>query len=443
MLHFVQPWGQHLSNTGDHGDDFGTRDLVLFRLARETMDPTLVWLALTLSYNHGRIHPENDQPDFYREVTVNDAGQLPATTYSVLLADDLDAAVHPAVAGVPTAYCDRTRGLVSFRSSWDEDATFVVFDGSQRSLAAQGHAHASCGHFSVSALGEYFSIDTGRYNVEQSCHSVVLVAGKSGRTWDGQWCAVPHAGMLTGYAPGVLVDVAGVDSSLQHNCYRAKRELFLVKGEEATPYVIVVDDLNACNDWSEYWWQLQTSPENVVETASDSATITGWRHGNRMAVHFALPAPEEYPRAHTLRVTQDVGIPSSTKYVGDLDQKTAAFRRPSDMVHGPVYQRPRLLGIVNGYNGRFLSVMLPYRKDDPVPVYSRLPSVPGTLAFEVRFAEFADTFVFAYENHILEAGAVVGRGRWCLVRQNAEDQVVAHAAGAADSLTVNGVPLSV
>lgn len=46
MLHFVQPWGMYLSNTGDHGDDFGCRDLVLAHLARYNNDPTLIWLGL-------------------------------------------------------------------------------------------------------------------------------------------------------------------------------------------------------------------------------------------------------------------------------------------------------------------------------------------------------------------------------------------------------------
>jgi len=335
MLHFVQPWGQDLSNTGDHGDDFGNRELILGRLAAETVDATLIWLLRTLSYNHGRLHPENNQPEFYREASLGDDEQVPASMYSLFVLDMLDKGVHPGLAEKPTSFHGPQRGIVSFRSGWDADATFVVFDGSQRSPAGQGHAHASCGHFSLSALGEYFSIDTGRYNNEQSCHSVVLVNGKSGRGTEGDWTAVKHHGRLIEYAPAELMDIAGVDSSHQHDCYWAWRWLGLVKGAGAPAYTWIVDDLNACDDWAEYWWQMQCSPENKITLHDDSATITGWRHGKHLDVHFALPAAEEYPEPHEISLAQDLAICSSTKYVDPerIPSRVARYPRPAAMVH--------------------------------------------------------------------------------------------------------------
>ena len=65
ILHFIQPWGRNLSNTGDHGDDFGERGFVLARLAHQTNDPTLLWLLGTLYYPHlqlGARHAAHQRP---------------------------------------------------------------------------------------------------------------------------------------------------------------------------------------------------------------------------------------------------------------------------------------------------------------------------------------------------------------------------------------------
>ncbi len=439
ILHFVQPWGADLSNTGDHGDDFGGREFPLARLAARTRNPALLWLLGTLSYDHGRIHPENSQPEFYREVRLRRGFQAPATQWSLLVADQFRAARPPAAGALPTAFCDRTRGIVSLRSGWGANDTFVVFDGSQRSPAAQGHAHASGGHFSLSALGEYFAIDTGRYNNEQNCHNVTLINGQSGRSTNGEWMAVKHAARLSHYAPGPFVDAAAVDTTAQHNCFWARRTLGLVKGRQMPPWVWVVDDLNACDDWAEYHWQLQTSPENRIELHGDWATIHGWRQDNVLDVHFILPAPEEYPKPHRLvSVTADEATPSAHKYVPNARERVADYVRPAAMVHGPVYVRPRLTARIEGYNGRFLALLLPRRADTPPATVERLASLPASLAVRISQPRVVDTLIFAYEHQMLHAADVRGRGRWCVVREDRRSgRVLAHALGEGVCLEVD------
>jgi hypothetical protein len=430
ILHFVQPWGQHLSTTGDHGDDIGMRVFALARLARETRNPALLWLLGTLSY-----HPP--------EVVLRKDMQVEDSIASVLLAWQFRKAVHPAKLKRPpeTHFCDRRRGIVSFRSGWRPDDTLVVFDGSQRSSAAQGHDHASCGHFSISAFGEYFAIDTGRYNMEQNCHNVVLIDGKSGRETQGEWEFVKHAGVLTAFQPGEFVDTASVDSSHQHNCFWARRHLGLVKGRGAPPYVWVVDDINKNNDWAEYWWQLHTCPENTIQLRRSHATLTGWRHGNRMDVHFALPAPEEYPRPHeVLALTQDEVEPSSYKYVGPFGKhRLAQFARPADQVHYSTFLRPRLVARIAGLNGRFMSLMLPRRRDMRPAGVKRLKSLPGSLAVRITFEAVEDTVLFAHEHRVLEAGDIRARADWCVVRRSRKSgKVLDHALGAGSFLEVSG-----
>jgi hypothetical protein len=435
ILHFVQPWGEHLSNTGDHGDDFGQREFVLARLAQETDDPTLMWLLGTLSYGG---------PD--AEVKLRPGFQVPTSTLSLITLPEALEPVHPSRRTVPTQFRDRGRGIVSFRSGWRDDDTFVVFDGSQRSPAAQGHFHASCGHFSLSALGEYFAIDTGRYNIEQNCHNVVLVDGKSGRSTNGEWDYTKYHGLLMDYLPGDFVDFAAVDSSHQHDCYWARRCLGLVKGRGATSaYVWTVEDINKANDLREYWWQLHTSPENTIKTNTNSASVKGWRKGNWLDVHWVLPEPHEYPEPHRLQeVTQDEATPSSYKYIPDPHKRAQEAPRPAAMVHYSVFVRPRLIAKVSGLNGRFMSLMLPRLKGEKPARIKRLDSVPNSLAVRISFPDVEDTLIFAYEHNLLEAGDVKGRGQWCVVRRSRKTgRVLDYALGHGTALSTDGRPLRV
>lgn len=430
MLHFVQPWGRALSNTGDHGDDFRARGFVLARLAAETRDPALLWLLRSLHY------PSTQPPKYPNEVPMGRGLQLPANACTLMAFDDREKPRHPSKTKMPTQFMDPARGIVTFRSGWRADDTLVVFDGSQRPTSAQGHAHDSAGHFSLSALGEYFAIDTGRYNIEQNCHNVVLVDGQSGRSTDGEWRASNYHGNLIEYAPGDFCDFAAVDSSHQHNCHWARRYLGLVKGNGAPGYVWTVEDINKANDWAEFWWQLHTSPENVIELRSlrresgddspDSsrdhrltsvATITGWRHGNLLDVHFVLPAPGRFPKPHALSLRQDVAVPSSHKYVTDPRKWARGFARPADMVHHGVMRRPRLLAKVAGYNGRFISILIPRRKGEKSARVTRLPSLDNSLAVKIAFRDVEDTLIFGYEHNLLEADGIRARGQWVIARR--------------------------
>ncbi len=425
ILHFVQPWGEALSNTGDHGDDFRDRELALGRLAVRRRDPALIWLLRTLSYAHfstgAKPAPIQDE-----EVSLPGGGQTPATYRSLLVIRELGEGLPPGRCRIPTAFCDPRRGIVSFRSGWGADAILTVFDGSQRSPAAQGHAHASCGHFSISALGEYFSIDTGRYGNEQDQHSVCLVNGRSGRTMDGRWIATKWPGRLTLCEPSPFVDLAGVDSSHQHNCYWAWRHLGLVKG--GRPYVWVVDDLNACDDWAEYHWLVQTAPGNRIEIHGERAEIIGWRKGNRLDVMPIVPTWKVFPKPHEWEWTQDEAGSSAWRYLGvpepmeervrALQSKVALYRRPADLVHGPVYVRPRLIGRARGYNGRFLVLLIPRRQGEPPPRVTPLAGLPNVLAARIEWAEGTeDRIGAAFEHRLIQAEGMDERGAFAVVRR--------------------------
>ena len=413
ILHFVQPWGNNIINTGDGSDRWDHREYILPRLAQETDDPTLLWLFFR-------------SREFPNEVAFGRERHVPATAISLIHLGAITAPVAPARAKTPTQFRDRRRGIVSFRSGWRPDDTLVVLDGSQRCSASQGHAHASCGHFDLSALGEYFAIDTGRYNMDQEEHNVALVDGKAGHSNEGDWCMVRHDGVLLDYAPGELADFAAVDSSHQHNCYWARRWLGLVKGssktrDNGTPaYVWTVDDINKANDVREYWWALNTSPLNTIRVGRDRATIRGGRHGNMLDCSFALPHPKSYPVPHTLTVASDLKRSGSTNYIADPDGRAQELASPEHMEHHSAFVRPRLLAKVRGLNGRFMSIMLPRRRGERAVKVKRIASLDSSIAVRITFPAVEDTLIFAYEHCMLEAGDVNGRGQWCVVRRARE-----------------------
>lgn len=428
MLHFVQPWGKFLSNTGDYAADCGIRSLVLPRLAAETGNRALMWLDGTLSYPIGSAGPMDIKAArrAWPEIRLGPGFQVPVDVGSLLTLPSWPRRLHPSRTRIPTQFMDPGRGIVTFRSSWKADATFVVFDGSQRSPSAQGHAHDSGGHFSLSALGEYFALDTGRYNIDQDQHNVVLVDGRSGVSTGGDWRASWYQARLTGYRPGRFVDTATVNSSQMSDCYWAKRTLGLVKdptGNGAPAYVWTAEDINKANDFREFWWALNMHPRHRAEIDASHAVITGCDRGSMLEVHFVLPPPTAFPKPHTLTVVQDYQQYGSHKYTlgeGTDPAKVAADyqRLTGHLEYGPVFRRPRLLGKVAGYNGRFLALMIPRRKGTPPATVETLDSLDNSLAVRIRMADVEDILIWAYEHQLLEAEDVRARGSWCVVRRS-------------------------
>lgn len=441
ILHFVMPWGENLIMTGDHPPVVENREMILPRLATETRDPVLLWLHGTLSYG-SRGFAEQHLVEYLSEAKIRPGFNAPATALSLLTLDDLHSARHPKAAKVPTHFRDRGRGAVTFRSGWNPDDTLLFFDASHRSPAAQGHAHASAGHFSLYALGEYFAIASGRYNNEQSCQNITLINGKSGRSTNGDWRSLEHGGNLLDFVPGGFVDYAAADSSHQHNCIWARRHTALVKGPHAPAYAITVDDLNHNNDMSEYWWTLNTSPGNTITPDEHGASIRGWRKGNVLDVRFVLPSNLDYPKPHTLELTQDINTHSSLKYLGHPFEDAKHYRRTSDFVNGIVYHRPRLIAKVRGYNGRFMSLMLPRTSDAAPARVTPLPTLCNALAARIDHGDMHDTVIWAYEHHLLEADDIVARGHWCVVRRNTKTgKVLAWNLHDGHEIKVNGKPL--
>jgi hypothetical protein len=436
MLHFVQPWGKNLTNTGDHGDDFGLREFVLARLATINQDPTLLWLLGTLSYGGHLGTPE---------VTLPDGRNVPASWQSLAVIDDLGPGRTPADGVDATAYFDMSRGLVSFRSGWGPDATYLHLDGGHRPTLAQGHEHDAGGHFGLSAMGEYFAISPGRYNIEQSSHNLMLVDGKSGQSTGGEWRAAHYRARLTGYQPDGFVDAASCDNSQQSNCYWSYRTVGLVKGDEMPAYAWTLDDVNADHGKvmpREYWWTMHTCPGNEIHTGVDRATVLGRAQGSALDVFWATPDAKGLPAPYVLTVTQDEATPSSYGYVTPemiAYEKQRQKDAPWKQVHHAVYFRPRLIAKVSGPNGKVLSLMVPRAKGAPEPEFKRLANLDGQVAVSLRVGDIQDTIICAYGHRLLTAGDIDARGDWVVVRRRVSTgQVLRHKVSGGDWVKVGG-----
>ena len=446
MLHFVQPWGKYLSNTGDYGADFGPRAPIFPRQAAVTKNPAVLWLHGQISYPIAAAYPlDASQRRLHNpELQIGKDYQIPVDYCSLITIGDLKKPVHPLKAKTRTEYVDRDRGIVTFRSSWRDDATFVVFDGAQRSTGAQGHAHDSGSHFSLSALGEYFAIDTGRYCIEQDQHNVVLVDGKGGQTTNGEWRATWYSSVLTGYNPRPFVDTAKVTHSQASDCYWAHRTLGLVKdptNARVPAYVWTVEDINKSNDYREFWWQLQANPAHKITIKKDHATVTGSDHGNHLDVFIGMPYPPAYPKPSTLEFSQNMQQGGSHAYMWDKYETIQALykKQVGHEAYGPSWLRPRLVAKVSSYAGRFMSLMIPRVKGGAMPKVERLDSMDNTLAMRVTFGDIEDTIIWAYEHHLLEAGDILARGDWCVVRRSKKTgRVLAHEMSDGTRLEVGG-----
>jgi hypothetical protein len=212
-----------------------------------------------------------------------------------------------------------------------------------------------------------------------------------------------------------------------------------VKGEH--DYVWTVEDINKANDYREFWWTLNTHFNNTIEIHAEHAVIHGCRHGHMLDVHFALPAPEAYPKPHTLTISQDIGRCSSYKYVGDIE-KSARLYMDTNGYYAPeqaVLIRPRFVAKVAGYNGRFLSLMIPRRKDESPATVTRLPSMDHSFVVRIPFATVEDTLIWAYEHNLLEANGVKAHGQWVVVRRSLRTgRLLRYRIGHGTSLAVDG-----
>ena len=319
---------------------------------------------------------------------------------------------------------DSDRDLVMFspgteaacmRSSWSIDAVYVNIVGSGRSAASMTHRHADAGHFSLFAYGDYLAVDTGRYNVNEDQHNVVLVDGKCAHHIEGWgqdfWC-----GRLAAHETNELLTYCCIDAAHMKDCLTALRHFIFVPYGPDQAYLITFDNINKDNQIHTNWWQMQANPDY-------SFTIDGDRqaalHGDnaRLDISFAIPTRDSFPKAPpSISLRQDVqewGKP----YGGD---KAKEQHEGTGLIN-TCLERPRLIAEVQ--SNWVMAAVSPRRKDEaPLPV--RQIDEFRVLRLEIDCGDFIDTILVAPDHGCIQLADVQALTKLALIRRTRDGELL-------------------
>ena len=304
----------------------------------------------------------------------------------------------------------------SIRTSWSTDAVYVNICGGGRSAASMTHRHADAGHFSIFAYGDYLVIDTGRYNVNEDQHNVVLVDGKCAHFVEG-WGQDFWSGRLTAHQTNDLLSYCCIDAAHMKDCRWALRHFMFVPYGPDQAYLITFDSINKDGQVHTNWWQLQANPDYEF-------TIPGGRqaalHGDnaRLDISFAIPTIESFPAAPpsmTLRQdVQDWGKP----YGGD----NAKAQHEGTGLVNTCLERPRLIAEVE--SNWIMAAISPRRKDEaPLPI--RQIDECRVLRLEIDCGAFIDTILAAPDHGCIQLADVQALTELALIRRDPEGKLLA------------------
>lgn len=387
--------------------------------------PSMFWLLLTAHHYREPAHLglwyAYEGPDH----PVRAYGQ---PLYTFLYWDAAAPCVPVERSAQPLAVCARGTGTAAFRTSWGHDAIFLNVLGGGRGHAAGGHAHADCGHFSIFAHGDYLAIDTGRYNVNEDQHSVVLVDGRNHmEVPEGTWGANSRSGSLPAFQRHAWLDYVKADAAHMKNCLWADRHILFVRlgGDDA--YIVILDNLNPDNAAHSFLWQLQANPASRVRLTGERTAAVEGTHA-RLDVFFAIPGPGDYPtHPHALSLRTDE---KWWAWPYGRTENTAVFE---GTLATTSLRRPRLLGELSGLNGVMAAVIVPRRRGAPALAVRQIAS-PRVLRVEIETPLGTDTLVAALDHGYVDLPDMKGLTELALVRRPASGEP-------ALCWTVDGEPL--
>ena len=214
-----------------------------------------------------------------------------------------DPTVEPtAIDALPTARAFPDLGLVSARSDWSPQATFVAFkcgtpNGEKawtlghalereigRKVVKTGHAHPDENSFILVRGGDYLAVDEGYSQKKQSRHhNTILVDGK-GQYHEGVYNVadgldVEWGGKLEDHFAGRAVVYARGEAAAAYDpalaLERFTRQILFVGGK----HLVICDDL-AAREPREFAWLLQTDAK-----LSSTVIASGAKQSSSMSCH--------------------------------------------------------------------------------------------------------------------------------------------------------------
>jgi len=348
--------------------------------------------------------------------------------------DDQADATPPPNATYPTARNSGDAGVITMRTGWGDDDLAFNLLASSHTPGSNIHQQVDAGHFSLFALGEAFSVDSGYGDIGGEFHSVIRPYGqnpaRAPRGFDQMW----HGGRVESFHAGRDADVACVNTSEQWETIWAYRDAMVIRAAGAPAYVLLLDRVNAGHDYEQYQWRLNSHPDNTIaiDAAAEQATIHG--QTNRLQLAWAYPGADQYPKPHALRLSTHLldGAPRAVTPVGPNGTHGQGW--PEGYGIG---SRPQLVADLLGYNGTLLSAMMPRRADDS-PVDVQWIHGRGQFGFHLNFGDVVDTVIVSEHHRIIDLDGVKAEARMVVRRCDQAGQVLWWSAADAYAVHING-----
>ncbi|MFP3904326.1 MAG: heparinase II/III family protein [Armatimonadota bacterium] len=244
-LYEMRPNGQYFNNINDAGFSAHTVFLPLFASVLD--DPALTWLWDTVE---GHRHDDSNVfGDTWRSWTA----VLP---YVILWRGLAPNAMSPDQLDFPLSRHFARRGLVSMRTSWEQDG--VLFSFLSGGQPDRGHSQFDANHFALYAGDSILAYDPGYGAKGTQSHNTLL--------FDGQGQSVRCTeGRISAHEPGhEAAYVRGSAGDLYDNpaLRLFDRHVYFVRGEHG-PYAVMYDEVEANGEAHTYTWLL-----NIPDSAS-------------------------------------------------------------------------------------------------------------------------------------------------------------------------------
>lgn len=349
----------------------------------------------------------------------------------------------PDRAGYAPARCSGGAGQVVLRSGWGDEDVYLGILAAGRTPGSGIHQHVDAGHFTLLALNESFSIDSGYGDIAGRYHSVILPEGKEPPMAPQGFDNMFFGGRVARFASDAAADFVRLDVGEAWHCRWAFRDALLVKSPRVPPYVILVDDINLRAELADYLWLMNSEPGNRIELdeARARATVHGRRH--RLEVVWSFPAAEDYPTPHQLTLACDE-MDSFPLQHRKVDVNYFLGKNGADRPEGGgrwgAGLRPRLQATLHGYNGQLLSVLLPRRRGQ-AQIAARRVTAHAHFGIVLEFGRVTDTILVSPIDHGLNLEGITGEASVAVVRRDRRGRVVWWAAAEAYALAAGGKTL--
>jgi hypothetical protein len=427
-LYLIAPGRRGVNSFADmHRHMSGRSPLGMLLHARRLNDPALWWGWDQLG---GRGMLEGHKEPTPKRLTWNEG--------LVALWEDNDAEIKlPGEAGYPLDRHSGRAGLSVMRSGWNDDDLYFSLMSSGRDPGCQIHQHVDAGHFSLFALGEGFSIETGYGDIKGKYHSLMIPDGEEPPGTPDGFEQMFFGASTESFAAGHHAAYACVNSAAQWRCQWAYRHGLVIRAPGSEPYALLLDNMNHGPEFREYLWLVNSERHNTIQLDRDSeqAVIQGKRH--RLEIAWNYPADYEYPEPHRLELDKDEI--DSLCWLGPEYTEAEGLDPEDPVVRGAtgIGYRQRLKASLWGYNGQLLSTLIP-RRADGSPVNVERINAPDQFGLVIRHGDVTDTVIASPQLGNIDLAGVEGEARLIAIRRDSEENITWWCAVEAYELNADG-----